>query len=132
VRRTLRKRALRTGVGEIIARMVAPVEQADLRRFDLLVALHPNEATEPALRAALRYGIDFAIVPCCVYPIDGVKRSRVEWVAYLASQAPGIQATALPFDGANTVLWRKQDSYVPPITRTGGMHWERQEEKQNA
>ena len=114
VRRTLRKRALHTGVETPIARIVAPVEQVDLGRFDLLAALHPDEATEPALRAALHYDIDFAIVPCCVFPIDGIKRSRQEWMAYLASQAPGIQITALPINGANMALWHKHDPSLPP------------------
>jgi hypothetical protein len=121
VRRRLRKRAMRTGAGVTIARMIASVEQVDLSRFDLLVALHPDEATEPALRAALHFGIDFAIVPCCVFAIDGVGRSRSEWVAYLASQAPGIQSGALPLDGANIVLWHKHVLNALPITGYGGV-----------
>jgi hypothetical protein len=67
-----------------------------------------DEATEPALRQALDDGMDFAIVPCCVFPMDGVKRSQDEWPLYLASLAPGIETTALPIVGGNTVLWRRR------------------------
>ena len=84
--------------------------------FDLVVALHPDEATEPTLRAALSSGTDFAIVPCCVFPLDGVKRSRQAWVSYLASLAPDIQTTKLAISGANTVLWRKGEK-IEGITK---------------
>jgi hypothetical protein len=88
-----------------------PVEAVDLSNFDLLVALHPDQATEPALRAAIAHGLDFAIVPCCVFPLDGVKRSRECWLTYLASLAPETQVTTLPIAGANVVLWRRGSRY---------------------
>ena len=34
----------------------------------LLVGLHPDEATEAIVDAALRTGAAFAVVPCCVFP----------------------------------------------------------------
>jgi hypothetical protein len=107
IHRTLRKRAIRTGKRITIGRVQKRVQDVDLGAFDLVVALHPDEATEPALRAALSSGVDFAIVPCCVFPLDGIKRSRQAWVSYLASLAPGIQTTKLAISGANVVLWRK-------------------------
>ena len=114
IHRTLRKRAVRgrsVGPGgpgcqpTVIERLCAPVEDVGLRRFDLVAALHPDEATEPAVRAAVAQGVDFAVVPCCVFPLDGVRRSREAWVDHLASLTPGVRMSALPIEGANTVLW---------------------------
>jgi hypothetical protein len=89
VHRTLRKRAVRDGRPTTIERVPRRVEDVDLSTFDLIVALHPDEATEPTPRAAVAYGVDFAIVPCCVFPLDCIKRSRDEWLTYLAALAPG-------------------------------------------
>lgn len=109
IHRTLRKRAIRSGKLTTLKRLRKTVEEVDLNAFDLAVALHPDEATEPVLRTAISHNVDFAIVPCCVFPLDGIKRSRQEWVAYLASLAPGTQVAKLPISGANVVLWRKRD-----------------------
>lgn len=108
LRRKLRKQSLREGRHVQVPRLRKTVEQADLGNFDLLVAMHPDEATEPALRQALDNDMDFAIVPCCVFPMDGTKRTREEWPLYLASLAPGIETATLPIEGANTVLWRRR------------------------
>src|SRR5919198_2741821 len=108
VHRTLRKRAVRGGPGGrpvSIERLLAPVEDVDLRPFDLVAALHPDAATELAVRAAVAQGVDFAVVPCCVFPLDGIRRSRAAWLAHLAFLAPGVRVSALPIGGANAVLW---------------------------
>ena len=108
LRRKLRKQSRSEGRLIEVPRLRASVEEADLDSFDLLVAMHPDEATEPALRQALDKDMDFAIVPCCVFPMDGVRRSQEEWPLYRASLAPGIETTTLPMTGANTVLWRRR------------------------
>lgn len=108
LRRKLRKQSIREGRLIQPDRLHKTVEETDLGSFDLMVAMHPDEATEPALRRALDHDMDFAIVPCCVFPMDGVRRSRQEWPLYLASLAPGIETTKLPIDGANMVLWRRR------------------------
>ena len=110
IHRTLRKRAVRDGRPAGIERVIQRVEDADLHRFDLLVALHPDAATEPVVRTAVAQGIDFAVVPCCVFPLDGLTRSREAWMAYLAALAPGARVSALPIGGANAVLWRRTRS----------------------
>ena len=116
IHRTLRKRTVRgdqarqggpSGQPATVERLLARVEDVELRRFDLVAALHPDAATEPAIRAAVAHGIDFAVVPCCVFPLDGIKRSREAWLTHLASLAPGAQLTTLPIEGANTVLWSR-------------------------
>ena len=104
--RTLRKRAVRDGRPAGIERVIQRVEDADLGRFDLLVALHPDAATEPVVRKAVAQGVDFAIVPCCVFPLDGRPRSREAWLTDLMTLAPGARVSALPIGGANAVLWR--------------------------
>ncbi len=109
LRRKLRKQSLYEGRLIQVQRLRMAIEEADLKDFDLLVAMHPDEATEPALRQALDKDMDFAIVPCCVFPMDGIKRSRQEWPRYLASLAPGIETGTLPIDGASTVLWRRRE-----------------------
>lgn len=125
IHRALRKEAVRTGRLVHIERQQVAIEDIDLRAFDLLAALHPDEATEPALRVALAHGIDFAIVPCCVFPLDGIKRSQGEWLRYLASLAPDIQTSRLRIAGANIVLWRRSraadgpDRPVTPLPSEG-------------
>lgn len=113
IRRALRKEAIRTGKVVQMERRCTRVQNVDLREFDLIVALHPDEATEPVLRSAIAHGIDFAVVPCCVFPLDGTKRSQAEWLRYLASLEPGIVQTELPIVGANVVLWKRSHDSGP-------------------
>ncbi|HVG98098.1 MAG TPA: hypothetical protein VNK05_14415 [Chloroflexota bacterium] len=117
IRRTLRKRAVRTGHAGGVERLSRRVEDTDLRPFDLVAALHPDAATEPAVRAAVALGVDFAVVPCCVFPLDGVPRSREAWLRHLQSLAPGARVGVLPIAGANRVLWRRGAPARP--ARTG-------------
>ncbi|MFC1601159.1 methyltransferase [Candidatus Sumerlaeota bacterium] len=107
MRRQLRKRSVAQGRLIEVPRIVADIRELDLSEFDLVVALHPDEATEPTVRAAVEQHKAFAIVPCCVFSLDGVKRSREGWVDYLASLAPGATTDTLPIDGANKVVWRR-------------------------
>lgn len=106
IQRDLRKRAVREGHLTTIQRIARPVEDVELRTFDAVVAMHPDQATEPAVRAAVKYGLGFAIVPCCVFALDGTPYSAKGWIDYLASLAPGCRTSALPIAGANVVLWR--------------------------
>ena len=107
IRKTLRKKAARGERLVRIDRLKKPIEEIDLNPFDLVVAMHPDKATEPTLRKAIEYDLDFAIVPCCVYPMDGKRRSSEEWILYLISLGSGIRTAQLPISGANIVLWRK-------------------------
>lgn len=107
MRRSLRKQSMKLGRLVEVPRVVGTVQEVDLRGFDLIVALHPDEATEHAVRSAIALGKDFAVVPCCSFPIDGVRRSTENWREYLASLSPDIVTTTLPVDGANTLLYRR-------------------------
>jgi hypothetical protein len=106
IHRALRKKSRAQGKLTQLARLVAKVEDIDLHDYDLIVGLHPDEATEHIVLSAVKHGRAFAVVPCCVFPLDGVKRSRQDWQDYLASLAPGTKTATLPINGANVVLYR--------------------------
>ena len=106
IQRDLRKRSVREGRLASIEVRRERVQDVDLASFDLLAGLHPDQATEPLVRAAVNAGIDFAVVPCCVFPLDGRHYSYDGWLAHLAGLAPGTRIARLPIAGANTVLWR--------------------------
>lgn len=40
----------------------------------IMIGLHPDQATEPIVRAALKAGKPFAIIPCCVFGRDNPHR----------------------------------------------------------
>lgn len=81
-----------------------------------LVGLHSDEATEPIVRAALRHGKDFAVVPCCVFPTlfdhrqlrNGAPvRTYDQFCEWLLELAPGSEQAFLPFEGRNRVIFRR-------------------------
>ncbi|POM58783.1 Zinc finger-containing protein [Phytophthora palmivora] len=80
----------------------------------VLVGMHPDEATEAIVDAALALGKPFAIVPCCVmsrvFPDrqcqDGTLVDTYEkFVKYLLEKHPSVQNAFLPFAGRNQVLY---------------------------
>ncbi|EGZ26137.1 hypothetical protein PHYSODRAFT_481813 [Phytophthora sojae] len=80
----------------------------------VLVGMHPDEATEAIVDAALTLGKPFAIVPCCVmsrvFPDrkcrDGTPVDTYEtFVRYLLEKHPSVQRAFLPFAGRNKVLY---------------------------
>ena len=82
----------------------------------LVVGLHPDEATEPLVDAALSLGLDFCVIPCCVFSAsfpdrrmkDGSTPSSYEqFCQYLKEKDDGIQEIDLQFDGKNKVLFLK-------------------------
>ena len=61
-------------MGEIWGRCIPPIspafqaaEHERLASASLLAGMHPDQATEPIVDAALRLKLPFAIVPCCVF-----------------------------------------------------------------
>lgn len=84
----------------------------------LLVGMHPDQATEAIIDAALELNVPFAVVPCCTFPelfphrrsADGEPvASYADFVRYLTDKHPSIQKTFLPFKGRNQVLFRTID-----------------------
>ena len=87
-----------------------------IRDCDVLVGMHPDQATEPIIDAALRLNKPFAVVPCCVFPDlfpervarDGAPvRSYAQFLEYLRSKDPGIETAYLPFQGRSRVLYKR-------------------------
>jgi hypothetical protein len=92
-----------------------------LRGCSALVALHPDEATDSVVDAAVSSRKPFCVVPCCVFSrlfpnrrvvggcdADASSRpvcTRADLVDYLCEKHPDIQRATLPFVGSNTILW---------------------------
>jgi hypothetical protein len=81
----------------------------------LLVGMHPDQATEAIIDAALAFDVPFAVVPCCTFPELFPHRTTVkgtpvatynELIDYLLRKHPSIQKTYLPFKGRNQVLYK--------------------------
>ncbi|CAE7353919.1 unnamed protein product [Symbiodinium necroappetens] len=95
-----------------------------------VVALHPDQAAEPALRLALALRKPCAIVPCCVYSAEFPKRklrsgravrTYEELLEYLQQLDERIQRVDLDFEGKRTLLFitpedalREQPSATAP------------------
>jgi hypothetical protein len=89
-----------------------------IRCCSIIVGMHPDQATEPILDMALRLGVPFAILPCCVMPSlfpdrrqkrcgDPV-RSYSAFCKYLLDKAPAgvrFRLDYLPFVGRNKVIF---------------------------
>ncbi|KAI1319310.1 hypothetical protein EDD11_004447 [Mortierella claussenii] len=106
----------------------------------IMIGLHPDQATEPIVRAALKAKKPFAIIPCCVFGRDNPHRrlpklapsditenqgqeednqdsltrpvtSYEDFVTWLSTLHPEIETTWLNFEGMNQVLyWRGPSS----------------------
>ena len=86
-----------------------------LKSCQAIVALHPDEATEFVVDAAVKRRVPFAVVPCCVFgrlfpgrrmPQTGAPVATYDdFLTYLMNKDPAIQRSTLNFDGANQVLW---------------------------
>ena len=74
----------------------------------LVVGMHPDQATEDIVDIALKHKLNFAIVPCCVFPKDKSRKkmSFEEWCEFLSNKTDGIQSEFLSFTGANRVLYK--------------------------
>lgn len=83
-----------------------------------MVGMHPDEATDPIMKAANTYSKPFCIVPCCVFAqqfsarrhttaagLQAPVQTYSELVAYLVEQTSA-RTAQLPFDGRNLVVYR--------------------------
>ena len=90
-----------------------------------IVGLHPDQASEAIVDAALALGKPFAVVPCCVFPSTFPQRRLRSgqhvrtyrgFLKYLRAKHPDIETARLPFEGRNRVVfWRG-----PQLEATGG------------
>lgn len=79
--------------------------------FDLLVGMHPDEATDVIIEEAAKRKIPFVICPCCVKPTTTVffgQHSFSRWVKHLEAYAVklgfSVTKTKLRMNGKNLVL----------------------------
>eukprot|EP00936_MAST-01D_sp_MAST-1D-sp1_P000376 g376.t1 len=93
----------------------SPQSGGILRNCSLLIGMHPDQATEAIIDAALQLGKPFAVVPCCVYPtLFPLRRlpngkpvvSYEDFIQYLLAKDGSIQSQYLNFRGRNQVLFR--------------------------
>lgn len=79
--------------------------------FDILVGMHPDEATDVIIVEAARRKIPFAVCPCCVKPTAKPyfgQHTYKLWVEHLKRLAIQLEfklmETTLPMNGKNIVL----------------------------
>lgn len=87
---------------------------SDLRSVDLIVGMHPDQATEPIVETAENLGVPFCLVPCCVFPNlnptrqqpngDPV-RSYTRFCQYLTDLGD-YRVDYLDFKGRNKVIYK--------------------------
>lgn len=89
--------------------LLSELGERDRQRVVLLVAMHPDQATEDVVEAGLRNGIPFAVVPCCVFAhLDPRRPTTYEgFLEYLAAKNAGVRRARLNFRGRDTVLYWK-------------------------
>ncbi|KAJ1462022.1 hypothetical protein M885DRAFT_506081 [Pelagophyceae sp. CCMP2097] len=117
----------------------AQIESA-LDDCTIVVALHPDEATEAAVCVAAARKIPFAVVPCCVFPSlftsrrqfwhcdPEMSKRRVKthacFVDYLVQRAHALGCTAqtatLPFEGMNVVVYWNPAAEDGPAKKSFG------------
>ena len=76
---------------------------------DVIVGMHPDEATGEIVHAALKFHKPFAIIPCCVKGKESRGLARgdyIQWINKLRLIGK-CQIKALRFSGRNIVLFRK-------------------------
>jgi len=80
------------------------------RGYDLVVGMHPDEATDHIVMYAAKHRIPFAVCPCCVKPsatrYEGYRYEH--WLQHLASLAEAarfrVTEAGLPISGRSAVL----------------------------
>ena len=87
-----------------------------VQNSSLIIGMHPDEATNDIVDTALKYHINFAVVPCCVFHSKFPERklqngnSVVEYndlIQFLLEKDPSIQIGFLNIHGRNKVLYKK-------------------------
>ena len=91
--------------------------KVDLKSVRLVIGLHPDEATEPLVDMAIKFYLNFSVIPCCVFSQDFPERklksgisptSYEDFCAFLVEKSSGIEQDLLPFVGKNKVLFKRE------------------------
>jgi hypothetical protein len=105
------------------AKVFAPM----MNQAQVVLGLHPDEATEGIVNWAIEHRRGFCIVPCCVFArlfpgrrlVDpsvaaGSRQVRThqDLCTYLLRKHRGIRCTELNFEGMNTCLWATAEDLI--------------------
>jgi len=89
------------------------------KEFDLLVGMHPDEATDVIIIEAARRNVPFVICPCCVKPCAEIywgKHSYLDWIVHLKKLARrhgfSITESILKMNGKNIVLIGRKSKII--------------------
>lgn len=91
-------------------RVIRKPLSGDAPAADLIVGMHPDEATQLIVELARDRRMCFAVVPCCVMPQGShslEKMSEGRWCEWLQRIARPLatRSTTLGMRGRNTVIW---------------------------
>jgi len=80
--------------------------------YNLVIGMHPDEATGEIIRYAIKTNIPFAIVPCCIKGRDAKHISKFnDWIKHLTDMAKQkgfkIEIHKLKMQGKNTIITGK-------------------------
>jgi hypothetical protein len=86
------------------------------QQCSLIVGMHPDQAVDAIVDAALALQISFFVIPCCIYsaefphrrtPSGSPVKNYDDLLDYLQAKSPHtIQRATLPFDGKNICLYQ--------------------------
>ena len=109
----------------VAASVAASSVASAAREASVIVGLHPDQALDAIIDAALELRKPFAVAPCCVFwkhgrnahrttPAGTPVRTYEQLCDYVAARAPGIREASLPFIGLNRVFyWTPPDGQHP-------------------
>ena len=85
------------------------------KKINLIIGLHPDEATEPLVDIALEKKIPFAVIPCCVFAhlfphrklrkCNSEPRTYEQFLKFLLEKSKDLQVQSLKFRGRDTVIF---------------------------
>lgn len=79
----------------------------DISEYDLVVGLHPDEATEIIIKLCASFQKPFVVVPCCIIPqFSKEKFNFNSWISHLKQMSSDISECQLPITGKNIVLYK--------------------------
>jgi len=85
-----------------------------IEEANIIVAMHPDEATEAMVDLSLQHKKPFAVVPCCVFPNLFPRKNKqgvpvisyFQFIDYLLEKDPDIKVGYLDFQGRTKVLYK--------------------------
>ena len=75
---------------------------------DIVVGMHPDEATGEIIRAAVNNNKPWAVVPCCIKGADARLMNScnyTKWLTHLKTLGSDIRETRLKMQGKNIILY---------------------------